>query len=177
MQVCKMYDNEIHTELQICLAQKCHWTTLQQQLLTCHDNSIKQDKASSLSIRSSSTLFHIISEMILQFKKYSLELGWILIKYDQYVSSREIWREVKRDGRKGYRDWKKDDISWVIEMQSKWRTSREAGRCVIDWQSHDRFHISTQEFDSKCIDKCSLALRKGRMCLINVQNKEYMFED
>lgn len=67
---------------------------------------------------SASKLFHIIWVMTLQFKKNYLKPGTQhLIKHDQRGLSRQMLREVKRDGRKGWRGWEKDDISWVIEMQ------------------------------------------------------------
>lgn len=48
--------------------------------------------------------FHFIWVILLQFKKYNLKLFAELIKCDRCVSSRAILREVKGDGRKGWRD-------------------------------------------------------------------------
>lgn len=103
-----------------------------------------------------------------------------LIKHDQCLLSREILSEIKRDGRKGWRGRKKDDISWVIEMQRN-RDGQDEKLVMRHWLalswSWDSFHISTEEFNPECIDKCCLVLGRGSVCLINGWYKAFMLED
>lgn len=110
-----MHNNEIHAELQICLLQKCQWTTVEQQLLACHDNYIKQDKASVLGAHFHSKLFHAVWLGILQSTTQNLGqnvwLEMITVHWAGGHRRRSEEMEARAGGAEG-----KMDICRVTEM-------------------------------------------------------------
>lgn len=102
-----------------------------------------------------------------------------LIKYDQCLSSRELFREVKKQMEgNGWRGWEEGGISWVTEIQSNWDgqveklgdlpligTLIEPGRIP-----HQHWGVRLKSAVTN-VPSCS---GKRRMCLINGWNKVYV---